>query len=61
MANWNNLFKEAIETIGEDSSFIDETIASQTEKRNQYITMMEKYFTRVESVLALLQEMMLTT
>ena len=44
VANWNNLFKEAIEVIGEDSSFIDETIAGQTEKRNQYISMMEKYF-----------------
>jgi len=51
VANWNNLFKEAIEAIGEDSSFIDETIAGQTEKRNQYISMMEKYFARVESVL----------
>ena len=51
VANWNILFKEALEAIGEDSAFIDETIAHQTEKRNQYIAMMEKYFARVESVL----------
>ncbi|WP_029319808.1 MerR family transcriptional regulator [Butyrivibrio sp. AE3004] len=51
VANWNNLFKEVLEAIGEDVSFIDETIAIQTEKRNQYIAMMEKYFARVESVL----------
>ena len=51
VANWNNVFKEALEAIGEDTSFIDETIVRQTEKRNQYIAMMEKYFARVESVL----------
>jgi DNA-binding transcriptional MerR regulator/tRNA A58 N-methylase Trm61 len=51
VANWNKLFKEAVEAIGEDAAFIDETIARQTEKRNQYIAMMEKYFARVESVL----------
>ncbi|WP_026666121.1 MerR family transcriptional regulator [Butyrivibrio sp. FC2001] len=51
VANWNNIFKDVLEAIGEDTSFIDETIARQTEKRNQYIAMMEKYFARVESVL----------
>ncbi len=51
VANWNNVFKEVLEAIGEDTSFIDETIARQTENRNQYIAMMEKYFARVESVL----------
>ncbi|MBO4456487.1 MAG: MerR family transcriptional regulator [Butyrivibrio sp.] len=51
VANWNTYFKEVIEAIGCDATFIDETIAKQTEKRNQYITMMEKYFARVESVL----------
>lgn len=51
VANWNEIFKEAFEAIGEDASFIDETKATQTEKRNQYIAMLEKYFARVESVL----------
>ncbi len=51
VANWHDLFKEAIEAIGENTSFIDDTKAAQTEKRNQYISVMEKYFTRVESVL----------
>ncbi|SFU43598.1 MerR family transcriptional regulator [Butyrivibrio sp. INlla21] len=51
VANWNNIFKEVIEAVGEDASFIDETIANQTQKRNDYISMMEKYFARVESVL----------
>lgn len=51
VANWNNIFKEAINAIGEDDSFIEETIAAQKEKRDQYIAMMEKYFARVESVL----------
>ena len=51
VANWNNIFKEAINAIGEDDTFIEETIATQKEKRNQYIAMMEKYFARVESVL----------
>ena len=51
VANWNNIFKEVIKAIGEDASFIDETIANQTLKRNDYIAMMEKYFARVESVL----------
>lgn len=51
VANWNNIFKETIEAIGEDASFIDKTIFAQTEKRQEYIFMMEKYFTRVESVL----------
>ena len=51
VANWNNIFKEAINAIGEDDTFIAETIAAQKEKRDQYIAMMEKYFARVESVL----------
>lgn len=51
VANWNNIFKEAINAIGEDDTFIEETIAAQKEKRDQYIAMMEKYFARVESVL----------
>ncbi|SEM12735.1 DNA-binding transcriptional regulator, MerR family [Butyrivibrio sp. ob235] len=51
VAKWNKYFKEAIEAVGVDASFIDEKIAKQTEKRNQYIAMMEKYFARVESVI----------
>ncbi len=51
VANWNTIFKEVIEAIGEDASFIDETVDKQTIKRNDYIAMMEKYFARVESVL----------
>ena len=51
VANWNTIFKEVIKAIGEDASFIDETIANQTLKRNDYIAMTEKYFARVESVL----------
>ena len=51
VANWNNIFKEAINAIGEDDTFIEETIVAQKEKRDQYIAMMEKYFARVESVL----------
>jgi len=41
VANWNNIFKEAINAIGEDDTFIEETIAAQKEKRDQYIAMME--------------------
>ena len=51
VANWNNIFKEAINAIGEDDTFIEETISAQKEKRDQYIAMLEKYFARVESVL----------
>ena len=51
VANWNNIFKEVIKAIGEDASFIDETVDKQTIKRNEYIAMMQKYFARVESVL----------
>ncbi|RKM57384.1 MerR family transcriptional regulator [Butyrivibrio sp. X503] len=51
VANWNNVFKEVIEAVGEDASFIDETVDKQTLKRNEYIAMMQKYFARVESVL----------
>jgi DNA-binding transcriptional MerR regulator/uncharacterized protein YfbU (UPF0304 family) len=51
VARWNDYFKEAVEAIGEDAGFIDATIAKQTEKRDAYIAMMEKYFARVESVL----------
>ncbi|MCR5344209.1 MAG: MerR family transcriptional regulator [Butyrivibrio sp.] len=51
VSSWNDYFKEAVEAVGADSGFIDETIAKQTEKRDAYIAMMEKYFARVESVI----------
>lgn len=51
VANWHDLFKEALEAIGEDASFIDKVVALQTEKRDKYVAIMEKYFARVESVL----------
>lgn len=51
VSSWNDYFKEAVEAVGADSGFIDETIAKQTEKRDAYIAMMEKNFARVESVI----------
>ncbi len=51
VSSWNDYFKEAVEAVGSDSGFIDETITKQTEKRDAYIAMMEKYFARVESVI----------
>ncbi len=51
VARWNEYFKEAVEAIGEDAGFIDDTVRKQTEKRDSYIALMEKYFAKVESVL----------
>ena len=51
VARWNDYFKEAMLAVGGDAGFIDETVERQTQKRNAYIAMMEKYFARVESVL----------
>ena len=51
VAKWNEYFKEAIEAIGEDAGFIDKVVKEQTQKREKYILLLEKYFGRVESVL----------
>ena len=50
-AKWNDYFKKAMEAVGGETDFIDKTVKRQTEKRNTYIAMMEKYFGKVESVL----------
>ncbi len=51
VSKWNDCFKAAVEAIGEDAGFIDETVVRQTQKRESYIAMLEKYFARVDSVL----------
>ena len=51
VAKWNEFFKEALEAIGENPAFIDKVICEQTQKRESFISMLESYFGRVESVL----------
>lgn len=51
VAKWNEYFKEAVEAVGEDTGFIDKVVKEQTQRRESFVTLLDKYFGRVESVL----------
>ncbi len=49
VSGWNYFFKELLQSVGADYGFIDVCIQKQMEERKGFITLLQKYFPRVES------------